>query len=141
MADCAGRVAITWPPPSDGTLVLGAEPVMIHDDDTGEQIIDAVAMRLAIGDESGWHGPVMVELTRIVDADGVPSRTVFLTEAYLAHRAAGCEDEDFDGRKYRTGVFQYAVAEMRAASAASASGGVEAEYDLDTGVRREEPQD
>ena len=112
MADQAGRVSITWPSPSNNAVALCAELVAIHDADTGEQIIDAVGMRLTIGDEGGWRGPVNVELTRIVGTDGAPSRTPVLTEAYLAHRANGGGD-DFDGPKYRTGVFRYALAEMR----------------------------
>lgn len=102
-----GRIAITWPAPYAEGATLPAWRIQIHDLDTDRPILTATGLRIAIGG-NGWEsGGIYADLTLLVDADGQP----------IANDGqAGFTD---DGKSVRTGMFRYAVAEMRIAEATS----------------------
>jgi hypothetical protein len=150
----AGRVIITWPAATTaGVLPLWG--VRLEDADSGEPLISG--FKLVLGTDTGYEGNIIeAEVTALVDEDGqilagsgiqpVP------TEEYVRHHDAAIgltgdarlldeHNASFQGSKFRTGVFRYAVAEMRIADTASVAGSVENEYDLDTGARRQEPEE
>jgi len=149
----AGRLIITWPA-AQPAGVLTNQLVRIEDADSGEPILTALKLALILGTDTGYlPGIIEAEITALTDEDGriqagsgvqpVP------TEEYMRHRAAASGlteparealEDAFTGPEMRTGVFRYAVAEMRIADAASVAGSVETEYDLATGARRPEPE-
>jgi hypothetical protein len=126
-----GRVIITWPAASPRSGALPALGISVTDADTGENILDAFALRLSmdLGTDQEWTGgPITVTLTRIVHPDGTPIgggpgafTTDVLTDEYAEWQARHMADGDptalFPGQKFRTGEFRYLVAEMRVAEA------------------------
>jgi hypothetical protein len=97
------RVIITWPRPHGGG-VIPIHGVTLTKADTGEQILTGVKLALTLGTDTGYDGDIIeVEVTALVNEDGQilgsGKRPVFA-----------------DG-EVRTGVFRFAVAEMRVASA------------------------
>lgn len=156
-----GRVNITWPAADSGGA-LPIQGVTVEDADTGKQIL--AGFKLVLGTDAGYEGDaIYADITVLVDEDGaIITGAPVPTDAYREHcehvRAQrpdgplteeGAEyldalDRGFIGRQWRTAVRRYLVAEMRIAedgSADSVAGSVEAEYDLDTGERRVEPQE
>lgn len=93
-----GRLIITWPK-SDRPALL-APLTILHDADTGEQITSVASFTLSA---DATESVVTAELTMLTDADGQP-----LTSAAMPVLTA-------DGESIRTGVFRWAVAEMRIA--------------------------
>jgi len=97
-----GRLIITWPK-SDRPALLPPLTIL-HDADTGEQITSVASFTLSA---DATENLVTAELTMLTDADGQPlasAATPILTD---------------DGEDVRTGVFRWAVAEMRVAEAKS----------------------
>lgn len=106
-AEVTGRIAITWPAPRFKGMALPAWKVQIHDLDTDRPILTATGMRIAIGGDGWDSGGIYADLTLLVDDDGEPSPN------------DGKPTIDEDTKRVRTGVFRYAVAEMRIAEAKS----------------------
>jgi hypothetical protein len=100
-----GRVIITWPAKTtSGVLPIYA--VTITDADTGEQIASGVKLSLVLGADTGYEGDIIeAEITALVNADG----------QILGSRESPVKSED--GEWFSTGVFRFAVAEMRIAEA------------------------
>jgi len=132
-----GRIVITWPAPHTPPTALPTWGVRIDDADTGEPILDAVALEMRLGDAgTGWSDKLIeVALTRLVTTDGNPighgpgaGNLIAYTEEYAAyreqrglgqpHREGEFPSDDFNGPKLRTREFRYAVAEMRIADPA-----------------------
>lgn len=106
-------VVITWPRPRPGIPVFSTE-MTVQDAESGEKILDGVALSIVIGSAEGWeHVPVEVDITRVVDAEGEPhARNITYTPEYLAYLDAGT-DGPFEGPRIRTRTFRYYVAAMR----------------------------
>jgi hypothetical protein len=101
--EIAGRIAITWPAPQHEHAPLGAWAVQLHDLDNDQPVLTATGLRIVIGGE-GWHtGGIYADVTRLVGEDGKP----------LPNNGRPVLDES--GGDAKTGVFRYAVAEMRVA--------------------------
>ncbi len=100
VGEVAGRVAITWPAAKYGGMPGWG--IAVHDADTGEQLVDVVAIRLlahAVDDT------LTVELQRMVDTSDSPIQ------------GSGKPVPDESGDALRTAVLRYVVAEMRVAEA------------------------
>lgn len=123
------RVIITWPAPTTAG-VLPTYGVTIEDAETAEQILSGLKLALVLGTDTGYEGDIIeVEVTALVDEDGhvLPGgKLPVTTEEYVRHHDAAIgltsdarlldeHNDAFQGPKYRTGVFRYAVAEMRIA--------------------------
>lgn len=99
-----GRVVITWPAVRNDALPLFSREMQIHNADTGEPILTVTGMQIVLGGEA-WRGEAIhVDLTMLADADGQP----ILNGPGSANKAY-----DRDNSTVRTGVFRYAVMEMR----------------------------
>lgn len=93
--EIAGRVVIVWSSSSYGSSELAMPSVLhLHDADTGE-LIPAYAIVLRGGDPlRGWEmtQPLTVEITELVDEDGMPARArgaaVAFTPEYREHLQA-----------------------------------------------------
>lgn len=122
-----GRVFITWPAATARPTALSAWGCAFEDADTGEAIVDAVAMSMQLGSAEGFDSSafIEVELTRLVDADGNTigngvgsANRLALTPEYEAWNKlqdATGPLAAFVGQKFRTKAFRYIVAEMRVA--------------------------
>lgn len=101
--DTGERVIITWPR-SHGGGVLPIHGVTLTNADTGEQILTGVKLALTLGADTSYDGDIIeVEVTALVNDDG---------------QILGSGDRAvFADGDVRTGVFRFAVAEMRVASA------------------------
>jgi hypothetical protein len=119
------RVIITWPAPTTAG-VLPIYGVTLTDADSGEQIVSGLKLALTLGTDTSYDGNIIeAEVTALVDEDGhlLPAgKRPVITEEYAAHRAAAPEkftdaygehEAAFKGQELRTGVFKFAVAEMR----------------------------
>lgn len=91
------RITITWPKASPDGNPLMSYAMTVHDYDTGEQILTATGLSIVLGGAQWDGGPVVVDLTVLVDADGKP----------LA--PADPPVLEPDGCTVRTGVFRYWV--------------------------------
>lgn len=130
-----GRVIITWPAASSPPTALAAWGVAFDDADTGEQLLDVVAVSMQLGSAKGFESGnvIEVDLTRLVDADGKPigggpgaANRLALTDEYAEHARThrlgeprgidAPEPPQFVGQLFRTGRFRYIVAEMRLAA-------------------------
>jgi hypothetical protein len=126
-----GRVAIIWPAAKTPPSALPCWGVRIDDLETGEQILDALALDLRIGStDAGWSDKLIeVVLTRLVDAEGKPigggpgkGNRIEYTPEYAAYREQRglnkphtpeeFPTDEFEGPKLRTAEFRYVVAEM-----------------------------
>lgn len=97
------RVIITWPAPTTSG-VLPIYSVTLSDADTGEQILTGVKLSLVLGTDTGFEGDIIeADITALVNADG----------QILGPREQPVKSEDGDW--FRTGVFRFAVAEMKVA--------------------------
>lgn len=99
------RLVITWPAANPQGLPLDAARIMLHDFATGEEILTATAVRVSASVDAGDVGGVVAELTMLVDEHGEPIRN---GEWSVLNE---------HGHGMRTGLFRYAVAEMRTAEA------------------------
>lgn len=108
-----GRVTITWPAARNDALPLFSREMQIHDADTGQPILTVTGMQIVLGGEA-WRGEAIhVDLTMLADAEGQP----ILDGPGSANKAY-----DRDNGVIRTGVFRYAVMEMRTAAADNPEG-------------------
>lgn len=108
-----GRVIITWPAPING--VVNNTLTTLTDADSGEDIVSAFKLSLVLGTDTGFEpGVIVAEIVALVDEHGKLSRSPVATEEYATHRAL-TPDTPFEGQEIRTGIFRYAVAEMRTA--------------------------
>ena len=99
------RVIITWPAPTTSG-VLPIYSVAVTDADSGERILPGVKLSLVLGTDTGYEGDIIeAEVTALVNADG----------KILGPRESPVKSED--GEWLSTGVFRFAVAEMRIAEA------------------------
>lgn len=101
--ELAGRIAITWPAPWSKGVALPAWQVQIWDLDADQPITTANGIRIAIGGEGWESGGIYADLTLMVGVDGEP----------IPNDGNAAFDEV--SKRVRTGVFRYAVAEMRTA--------------------------
>jgi hypothetical protein len=124
-----GRVIITWPAKTTSG-VLPIYRVTLTDADTGEQIVSGLKLALTLGTDTGYDGDIIeAEVTALVDADGsllpagkqpvrVDAAPTDVAESFTseewAERERATASAPFD---FRTGVFRFAVAEMRIAEA------------------------
>ena len=109
----AGSVIITWPALRDDTLPLFSREMQIHDADTGKPLLTVTGLQIVLGGEA-WRGEAIhVDLTMLADDDGQPilGGPDSVNKAY-----------DRDSGTVRTGVFRYAVMEMRIAAADKSEG-------------------
>jgi len=101
-----GRIVITWPaaakPPVHGTPLM-TWPMMIHDYETGEQMLGVSGLQMVLGGKSWDADTICVDLTELVGDDGQPLRGKYVLPV---------RDPD-DPNCVRTGVFRYYVVEMR----------------------------
>lgn len=97
------RVIITWPAPTTSG-VLPIYSVTLTDADSGEQILTGVKLSLTLGTDTGFEGDIIeADVTALVDGDG----------QILGPREQPVKSEGCDW--FKTGVFRFAVAEMRVA--------------------------
>jgi hypothetical protein len=100
-----GRIVIIWPARKSEYAPLAVWEVTFEDADSGEQLTTVTGLRMMLGTRRGWDGAIEVDLEQLADAEGDP----------LPSGAQALPNENGDG--VRTGLFRYAVAEMRVADA------------------------
>lgn len=121
------RVIITWPAPTTSG-VLPIYSVTITDADSGEQILTGVKLSLVLGTDTGFEGDIIeADITALADEDGNllgAGKQPVRADAVQRDVAESFTPEEWEERQrataaapfaFRTGVFRFAVAEMKVA--------------------------
>jgi hypothetical protein len=99
--ELAGRLTITWPKAGQSHLFGGR--IVLHDADSGEQILSALSFDLVVHADA--KELITADVTMLATADGLPlpadAKPVIVGEG--------------DSAEVATGRFRWAVAEMRIA--------------------------